>query len=124
MKTSLHKEGRKFHRARKPRNDKREVEESGKFFTIGVTRRKKVFFCDIDADNIDIYSTKDGFHIVSELAHSFDYRFGRLRVAPKYDANGRKVSPAPKLVFCSCPRGEHVDKRVSGKLELYATSTT
>ena len=94
-----------------------------KYFTIGVTRRKKIFFCDIDADNIDVYRTLHGFHIVSELSHAFDYRFDRLRVAPKYDGKGKISSPAPKLIMCACPGHRHRDKRFFGKLELYATNS-
>ncbi|MHB1909273.1 MAG: hypothetical protein ACYCQJ_10460 [Nitrososphaerales archaeon] len=103
---------------------KQKKERKEKLFTIGVLRPKQIFFCDIDSDNIDVYKTKDGFHIVSELDHAFDYSFDRLRVAPKYDSKGIEVNPAPSLILCSCKNGKHKDKRLFGNLEFYATNTS
>ena len=95
-----------------------------RYFTIGVRRRShsRTFFLDIDANNLDVYRTKDGFHVVSRLAHAFDYKFDRLRVSPKFDRQGEIVNSRPGLVYCGCPR-KHVEKRLNGRLEIYATSS-
>jgi hypothetical protein len=96
-----------------------------RYFTIGVSRRpySRTFYCDIDSDNLDVYKTQDGFHVVSQLSHAFDYRFRRLRVGSKIDRRGKAVNPAPRLVFCSCPNGIHSDKRLDGRLEIYCTGS-
>jgi len=96
-----------------------------RYFSIGVRRRthSRIFFLDIDATNLDVYKTRDGFHVVSQLTHGFDYKFERLRVAPKVDHTGKVASPAPRLIFCACPKGKHVEKRFNGRLEMYCTSS-
>jgi hypothetical protein len=73
---------------------------------------------------MDIFRTKDGYHIVAKLAKPFDYiltmrKGARLRIAPKYDKRGRVVNPKPKLVFCT--HKKHKDIRLEGRIELYAT---
>jgi len=91
-----------------------------KYLTIGVTRPRRMLFVDVDSKNFDIYETKDGFHIVAQLKKAFDYRFKRLRVASKIDSKGKVVNPEPKLILCNCPKS-HLDKRLKGKLQIYAT---
>lgn len=49
-------------------------------------------------------------------------RIARLRISPKWDANGEEVSPAPRLVLCTCKgKDGHAEKRV-GYLDGYWTS--
>lgn len=96
-----------------------------KYFAVGVRRRphSRTFFCDIDSGDLDVYLTQDGFHIVSRLPHAFDYEFKRLRVGSKIDSRGRTVNPEPRLVFCACPGGKHIEKRLNGRLEIYCTNS-
>lgn len=96
-----------------------------KYFAVGVRRRphSRTFYCDIDSDDLDVYRTQDGFHIVSRLAHAFDYRFKRLRVGSKIDGRSQVVNPEPRLVFCACPGRNHSEKRLNGRLEIYCTNS-
>lgn len=122
--TSLNDELGFYYQALEESWNRKELELGRDYATIGVIRPRNVFFCDIDSTKgIDIYKTKDGFHLVSQLSHSFDYHFRRLRIGAKYDAKGRVVNPAPKLLFCGCPNRRHHDKRMKGTLELYVTAS-
>jgi hypothetical protein len=90
-------------------------------FTIGSTRKRHILFLDLDTKNLDLYKTKDGYHLTAKMTKPFDYLFRRLRVSAKIK-NGKIVNPKPKLVFCSCPNRIHVDKRFN-RLEIYGTAT-
>jgi hypothetical protein len=84
--------------------------------------QKGLFFLDLDSTNFDIYKTKHGIHLIARLNRPFDYMFDRIRISPKYEERtGEIVNPAPKLFLCNCPNGQHVDKRLEGKLEIYPT---
>jgi hypothetical protein len=96
-----------------------------RYFAVGVRRRphSRTLYCDIDSDNLDVYRTQHGFHIVSRLAHAFDYKFKRLRVGSKINGRGEVANPEPRLVFCACPGGNHSEKRLDGRLEIYCTNS-
>lgn len=97
-----------------------------KFVTIGVRRRKKIRigFIDLDTCDFDIYRTAHGIHLVFRSLKPFDFKFQRLRIAPKIDSKGRTVNPAPELLLCHCPNNVHTDKRLNaGRMELYVTNS-
>ncbi|MDG7000432.1 MAG: hypothetical protein JRN15_15150 [Nitrososphaerota archaeon] len=84
--------------------------------------RKGLFFLDLDTKNFDLYETKHGIHLIAKLNKPFDYMFDRIRISPKYEEKtGETVNNAPRLIYCKCPKGVHLDKRLQGSLEVYPT---
>jgi len=102
---------------------KRKFVAGQSYITFGAKRGKfGLFFCDIDTKNIDIYETKDGIHILANTRQRFFYHGRRIRISPKWNLKGKEVNPAPKLLFCNCPK-RHVDKRRKCKIVAYITKS-
>lgn len=94
------------------------------YYAIGakLQGKKGIFFLDLDTTDFDLYRTKHGIHLIARLRKPFDYAFDRIRISPKYEEKtGRIASDSPKLFLCKCPNGQHIDKRLEGKLEVYPT---
>jgi hypothetical protein len=98
--------------------------KSEKYVTVGIKRPRtsSLAFVDLDTHDLDLYRTKDGYHVVAKLDHKFDYHFRRLRVAPKWSVKGRVVNPEPSLVYCGCKR-KHKEKR-KGRIQVYITQSS
>ena len=91
--------------------------------TIGSIPPPYMLYVDFDSKDYDIYDTEHGFHLIVNAKTKFDHHLKKIRIAPKFNSKGKMVNPAPKLIFCHCPKGKHVDKRLKGKLTMYNTGS-
>ena len=107
-------------RGLKNKRERRKFVSGQTYITIGAKRKHGIFFLDLDSKNFDIYETKDGIHLIAYSSHKFFYHGRRIRVSPKWNIKGKVVSPAPRLLFCNCPK-KHEDKRRKCKIVAYIT---